>query len=423
MPKTDLAKPVSFQDSAPAAARERVGEVRTTRRLGAGRLVIAALIQIALVAAIAVAGWQMRGMILETAPKAERGKRERAARLVEVAEVEAATRGPVIEAWGEVVPAQTLIVRPEISGTVVWVHPDVTPGGRLTAGQSVARFDDRDLRLALAQAEADVAEIDARIQIERGQGELGKRELKRLSRNITAAQRALVLREPQMAQLRAEMEAAQAQVAQAKNALAKADVKTPFDAIVTAEAVATGSMIAQGAETATLVASDRFHVTLAVPASALAWLRFDGTQQVTLTQPGIWGPGQRRTGTIVRLGAGLTETGRMVEVIVSVPKPLETGDQPVLLLESFVRAQIETPVMPDTLVLDRAHLRDDDTVWVMQDDATLAVRKVDVAWRGAETVLIRSGLEAGERVVTTYLATFAPGMTLRTEGNAPGSGA
>lgn len=441
MPKTNLAKPVSLRQKpeAPTPGIDPSLGHAAPERLGFWRLVVTALVQLALVAGLAYAGWQVRGVILESAPKAERSQRARIARLVEVTPAEAAKAGPVIEAWGEVVPARTLVVRPEISGTLVWVDPEVTRGGRLSKGQVVARFDDKDLVLAVKQAEADVAEIKARMQIERGQGELGKRELKRLSRNITAAQRALVLREPQMAQLQAELDAAEAQVAQARNALAKVEVKTPFDALVTAESVAPGAMVAQGAEAATLVAADMFHVTMAVPSASLEWLRFDGTQTVTLSQPGVWSAGQSRTGTVVRLGAGLTETGRMIEVIVAVANPLgdtapaaTTSATPAasaapvlpLLLESFVKARIETPPIVGTVALDRAHLRDGDTVWVMTADGVLEVREVTVVWRGSDVVLLQSGLDAGERVVTTYLATFAPGMALRTKDSDPqGSGA
>ena len=381
------------------------------------RRIFTGLIQCVLAIALIGAGYLGYRAILDSAPKAERKPPQRIARLVEVTPAERAATGPMIEAWGEVVAAQTLAVRPEISGTLEWVHPDVTPGGRLSGGQEVARFDDDDLKLALAQAENAVAQIDARILIERGQGEIGKRELRRLSRNLTEEQRALVLREPQMASLLAERAAADAVLQQARNALARAVVRAPFDALVLSEDVAPGAMLTQGAEAARLVASDRFHVTLAVPASALQWLRFDGTQNVTLTQPGIWPDAQTREGRILRLNSALTATGRMVEVIVEIPDPLalkseNSGKSPVLL-GSFVRGVVTAERIAGALQLDRAYLRDGDTVWVMDDQDKLQIRNVTVVWRGPSQVLLTDGLAPGDRVVTTTLATFAPGMALR----------
>ena len=391
--------------AAPAPAR---------RRAPAWQRAAAVVVQLFLVAAIGTAAWKAQQWIIDSAPKAERKSRERVARLVEVEPVALARQGPIVQAWGEVQAAQTLVVRPEISGTVTWVHPEVTPGGRLRADEVVARFDDRDLRLSVRQAQADIAEIEARILIERGQGEIGKRELSRLTRNLTDAQKALVLRMPQMAQLQAELDSARAVLEQAELALSRAEVKAPFDALVTAEQVAPGAVITQGSETATLVASDRFHVVLAVPATALGWLRLDGTQTVTLTQPGTWPADISRTGTILRLGSGLTETGRMIEVIVEVRDPIST-DAPPLLLGSFVHGRIEGEPISGAVTLDRAMLRDNETVWV-NVDGRLEIRPVTIAWRGTDHVIVTDGLEPGDQVVVTTLTSYTPGMALRTRG-------
>lgn len=368
------------------------------------------VIQLALIGAIIFGASLAWTWIVDSAPTAERKQRERVARLVEVVPVERAKVGPVVQAWGEVRAAQTLIVRPELSGTLAWLHPEVTVGGRLPANEVVARFDDRELKLALASAEADIAEIQARIQIEEGQAEIGKRELSRLSRNLTDAQRNLVLRKPQMAQLRAEMASAIAARDQAQLVLDRAEVRTPFEAIVTAETVAPGAMVAQGTEVATLVAADRFNVVLAVPATSLSWIRLDGSQTVDLTQPGSWPDGVSRTGKIMRLGSALSETGRMAELMVEVEAPL---DPPALLLGSFVQGTITGAALPGTVEVSRAHLRDDDTVWVMSAEDKLEIRNVTVIWRGASNVLIAEGLSPGDRVVTTALSSFAKGMNLR----------
>ncbi|MEL6997555.1 MAG: efflux RND transporter periplasmic adaptor subunit [Pseudomonadota bacterium] len=382
------------------------------------RKVVAGAVQCALVLAIALAAYKTSLWLTETAPKAERTARERVARLVEVSTVMAAEQGPVIEAWGEVQPARTLVVRPEITGTITWVHPDVRMGGRLKQGDVAARFDDRDLSLAVSRAEADIAEIEARIMIEQGQGEIGRRELTRLSRDLTASQRNLVLRVPQMAQLEAELASARSTLQQARIALSKTDVIVPFDGVITSEAIAPGAVLAQGTEAATFVASDVFEIVLAVPASALEWIDPNEGQLLAISQDNVWQENSQRTGQLVRLSSELSETGRMVELIAEVPDPLALTEvnegKPPLLLGSFVRVTIEGRQIDGAVSLDRALLRDNDTVWIMQTDDTLDIRTVDVAWRGADKVLVRSGLSSGERVVTTPLSTVAPGMALRT---------
>ena len=289
---------------------------------------------------------------------------------------------PRIEAWGEVTAAETLIVRPEIAGTITWTHPDLARGGFLPEGEVVARLDDADLKLALQQAEAEIAEIDARILIEQGQGEIGKRELTRLSRNLTDSQRALVLREPQMAQLLAERAAAVAALEQAENAVAKTEVKVPFNALVVSEDVAPGTMLTQGAEAAQLVSADRFNVTVAIPAQQLGYIDISPETRVEIVIEG----GQSRTGQILRIASGLTEVGRMAELIVSVPDPMarlpENAGQPPLLLGSFVTVRIDGRPIPGAVELGRTHLHDGGTVWVMNAEDKLEIRQVSVAWRG-----------------------------------------
>ncbi len=68
--------------------------------------------------------------------------------------------------------------------------------------------------------------------------------------------------------------------------------------------------------------------------------------------------------------------------------------------------------------MDRAYLRQNDTVWVMQDD-TLRILPVEVVFGDDTHVYIGSGLDADAQVVTTNLATVVEGASLRLAGEAP----
>jgi len=56
-----------------------------------------------------------------------------------------------------------------------------------------------------------------------------------------------------------------------------------------------------------------------VPVSALDWINPKSGQILRLTQPGIWPEGSFREGTVERLTAGLSATGRMAELVVGFP--------------------------------------------------------------------------------------------------------
>ena len=375
--------------------------------------ILKTLIPLAILAVAAKIAWSL----YLTAPVADREARPRVPRLVEVVEVMPVTRGPQIEAWGEVVAARTLVVSPEVRGTIVALNDRLTPGGLVLAGEELIRLDDREQRLAVVQAEAEIRQIGARIAIENGQQARAKRDLERLPGKLTESQRQLVLRAPQMAQLQAELAAAEAARERALVTLSYMVIRAPFDALVIEEQVAEGTMLSAGSTPATLIAADRFHVVVAVPVSALDWINPKSGQILRLTQPGIWPEGSFREGTVERLTAGLSATGRMAELVVAIDDPLarkpENRGKPRLLLGSFLRAVGEGRVVESAVALDRAYLRDHDTVWVMTPENRLEVRPVTIAWRGAEQVLISAGLAAGDRVITTPLAVVAPGMEVR----------
>ena len=355
--------------------------------------------------------------IVLTAPEATRAAPERAARLVEVARVAPAARGPLIEAWGTVEPARTLAVRAEVGGRVEAVHPELTPGGLVAEGEELIRLADEEIALDIAEAEAAIGEIRARIRIEQGQQQRARRDLERSPlRNLTEEQRDLILREPQMEELQSQLDAAIARRDAARLRQEKTRIAAPFDAVVRSEDVEVGTVLQPGTEAARLAGTDLYRVVLAVPPEALDWIDADGGQTVTLTQPGVWPEGASREGRIERLRPGLTETGRMAEIVVAVEDPLnrQDGAGPRLLIGSFLRAEIEGRAVAGAVRLDRAWLREGDSVWVMTADGTLEIREVKVAWKGADRVLVSGGLAGGERIVTTRLATVAEGMALRT---------
>ena len=401
-------KPVEDLDLSP---EHRSRPVPLWRRVIA--FILKTLIPLSILAVAAKIVWSL---YLAT-PVADREARPRVPRLVEVVEVMPATQGPQIEAWGEVVAARTLVVRPEVGGTIIALNDRLTPGGLVLEGEELIRLDDREQRLAVVQAEAEIRQIEARIAIEDGQQARAKRDLERLPGKLTESQRQLVLRAPQMAQLQAELVAAEAVRESALVTLSYMVIRAPFDALVIEEQVAEGAMLSAGSAPATLIAADRFHVVLAVPVSALDWINPKSGQILRLTQPGIWPEGSFREGTVEWLTAGLSATGRMAELVVSIDDPLarkpENQGKPRLLLGSFLRAIGEGRTVENAVALDRAYLRDHDTVWVMTPSSRLEVRSVTVAWRGAEQVLISAGLAAGDRVITTPLAVVAPGMEVR----------
>ena len=59
----------------------------------------------------------------------------------------------------------------------------------------------------------------------------------------------------------------------------------------------------------------------------------------------------------------------------------------------------------------------------MDDEDNLAIRTIKPLYAGEDQVLVVEGLEAGERLVTSYLSATVEGMPLRVKGGAAGKDA
>lgn len=93
-----------------------------------------------------------------------------------------------------------------------------------------------------------------------------------------------------------------------------------------------------------------------------------------------------------------------------------------MLVGSYLRGRIEGSRLDQVVALDRAFLREDDSVWVMTGQDRLEIRAVEIAYRGPENVYVSVGLGDGDRVVTSEIATPTNGMKLRTRNGAQAPG-
>ena len=134
-----------------------------------------------------------------------------------------------------------------------------------------------------------------------------------------------------------------------------------------------------------------------------------------------WPEGAYRTGYVSQVVGALEDQTRLARLIVSVPDPLayENDTLPALMINSFVETSIQATSLSDVVRLSRDYLREDETVWVMEE-GKLKIREVAIDFMDAEYAYISDGLQPEDQVVTTNLSTVVDGSPLRTseEGSA-----
>jgi multidrug efflux pump subunit AcrA (membrane-fusion protein) len=267
------------------------------------------------------------------------------------------------------------------------------------------------------------------MKLEMGNQKIARQEYELLSQEVEGEERELVLRQPHLASAEAALQAAEASVTRAQLDLTRCQITAPFNAVIEDKHVDLGARVSQNASLLTLAGTDVYWIDLKVPVADLRWIKIPrGNQQdgsrVRVYDRDAWGEQVWREGRVIRLLAGLETQGRMARLLIAVTDPLsldQNRGQPVMLLGSYVRVEIEGIDLAGGIPLRRELLRDGDQVWVLQEDGSLDIRPVDILFRGRTQVYIQSGLESGEQVVVTDIAAPVAGMPLRLEAPSPAS--
>ncbi len=345
--------------------------------------------------------------------------------LVETIAAAASDEPMVIGATGTVVPARSVTVFPEVTGRVVYVSPQLTPGGRLRRGQVLTRIDPRDYDLSIKQQEARVIQAEMELAREQGLKSVAEREWSMIRDRVqpTAEGKKLALHEVQLKAAQAVLASAQSTLDQARLRRERTVIRAPFNALVTEELVDVGQVVAGASRIATLVDSDVFWVRVELPVDRIESIAFPGLRGATQGSPVIidqqtaHGRVVEHSGRVIRLLSDLDPRGKMARLLVEVDNPLgfgkSNGQSIPLLLGSYVAVKIRGPRVTEIIALPRRALRESGQVWVLDSDNKLQIRHVAVVWARDQDVFVRGELQPGEQVIVSRIAAPVAGMRLR----------
>ena len=360
---------------------------------------------------------------METGPQAKPRPRERNVTLVEVRAVDYSSQQTTISGMGTVSVACSVELQPQVSGEIISLNPNLVPGGHFQKGETLFNIDPTDYRLTVRERATDVAKAKSDLQLEQGNQLIAKKEYKLLGERVSDQEKELMLRQPQLKNLQATLEAARAKFDKAQVDLGRTEIKAPFNAVILSRNVNIGTRASESSVLATLVGTDAYWVEVSVPVSQLRWIQIPHTRKdpgalVRIYDTAAWGDNIFRQGRVIRLKSDLESQGRMARLLIQVEDPLslqpDHSDQPRLLIGSYVRVEIEGNAVASAAAIEREFIRNGNNVWVMTDRGNLAIRPVEIAFRGADRLLVTGGITSGEQLITTDIATPVEGMPLRT---------
>jgi RND family efflux transporter MFP subunit len=309
-----------------------------------------------------------------------------------------------------VVAPRTSQVSTSLGGLAAEVAVDlgqrVQPGDTLVAlDDALARHDLTRARAAVAEAEADLADARRRVQRAESLARTNNIPESELDSRRAAAQRAA-----------ASVNRLQAEAAAARERLDQHTIDAPFAGVVTDRAIEPGEWVSPGETLVVVSAVDRLYVDLAVPQSYFPELA-DGAP-IYLSFEAL--PGRSVPAAIAARVPVSDPTQRTFTLRV---RP-DVEEQLPLTPGMSAQAEIELATgQRDVAVPRGAIIRYPDgrtTVWTLDDSGDrLRAEEVQVTLGRAFSgyVQVKSGLEAGQRVVTRGNETLRPGQSVRLTGS------
>jgi RND family efflux transporter MFP subunit len=297
----------------------------------------------------------------------------------------------------------------------VWASPAFVDGGSFREGDVLARVDAADYQLAVVRARAQVAQSQEALTREEAEGELARQDWQALGRGDPPP---LAVREPQLAQVRAQLAASQAALRSAELDLSRASIRAPFTGRIRERRANVGDYVAPGAPVAVMFATDTMEIRIPLTDADLASMRLPVGFTATGANPGpvahvssVSGARIRTwDGRLVRTEASIDTRTRLVYGVVEVRDPFNARNAAPLAPGMFVNARLEGSSRETLVAAPRSALKRNEFVYVVLPNNTIDVRQVRAAQTTADEVMFRDGVVDGDRVVVSVLTSPRQGM-------------
>ncbi|CAM3819927.1 Nodulation protein NolF [Pseudomonas reidholzensis] len=294
-----------------------------------------------------------------------------------------------------------------VSGRIARRWLDV--GARVNPGDTLATLDPTDQQNQLRAAEGDLA----RVQAQWINAQANARRQQQLYDRGVGAQAQLDIALTDLKTTGASLEQARSAVSQARDQLDYSTLRSDHAAVVTAWRAEAGQTVSAGQEVVTLARPDIKEAVIDLPIQLAEQLNKD----LTFTVASQLDPSINTTATLRELepqADATTRTRRARLTLAHTPDAFHLGTAISVTLTSMVSPRSE---LPRTALLER----DGKTqVWVVDpQQKTVTARDVTLIERTDNSIVLASGVQPGERVVTAGVNSLKPGQQVTFDEEAP----
>ncbi len=326
---------------------------------------------------------------------------------------------------GVVTPRHEIDLIPEVAGKVIKLHPHFVAGGFFAHNEVLLEIDPRDYDYALVLAEAQISEARRQLAMEEAQAEQARNEWDALGEGSPTP---LAMRQPQLAEAKAKLKAAEANLMQARIKRSRCVLRAPFSGSVQSKTIGLGQVVQSGEKLARLYATDVAEIRLPVATDQLAFvdlpLGIEGqdthkkarlSAKVSLSAE-FAGALHTWQGHIVRTEGKLDESTGVMTIVAEVTEPFKPqGSRSPLLNGLFVQAEIQGKEFPAIFALPQIAVNAAHEVFVVDAKQQLHIQPVKLLRNEADRVLINGGLQAGDRVVLSGVQMPIEGMAVKVD--------
>lgn len=348
--------------------------------------------------------------ITKAKPEASQGSnRQPDPLLVEVLELNRQDYAIQIPSYGLVEPADKVELHSKLTAEVLWVSPDLKVGKFVEKGQVLLKLDPFDFEIALQEAKSALAAAELALAEERARSRQAAREW---SKELNSEPETdFALRKPQLQAALASLETAKAQLQLAQSNLDKTQIRSNFSGrlerveVNRGMVIGSGALVAQGYETAFA------EVRLPVSNESLRLMSPPSTKNPV--RVAFRSGSERWQGTIERAEAGVDSQSQQLHWVARIEAPFESkSERRALLVGEYLEANIEGRTLNQVVVIPSKAIYQGQYVYVVEEGA-LQRRDLSITWRGPKEVLVSSGLEQGDLLVTTSLGQVSSGTKVK----------
>ncbi|WP_419610274.1 efflux RND transporter periplasmic adaptor subunit [Thiolapillus sp.] len=373
--------------------------------------------------------------------------------------------------YGNVEPRITVRAKSEVSGKIVYIHPQLRKGASLPKDTVVLRIEPTTFEFSLEQSKAGLSGSESSLRqleteeestrsllaIVRKNLSVQQKEYKRIqeiwkkklvARSSVDAEEQKVLQlkqqvadlegklktyESRKAALDAQIRQSKTQVAQTRDTLGRTEIRLPMDARIGEVLVEKGEFVAAGSVLFEALGTDAVEITAELPTRLFRPL-FANQQhmQVDLNEQGkFWNlvsnmklearvrlvgfpEAAHWQGKLLRISESIDPRRDTVGLVVQVDKPYADvipGERPPLLKGMFTTVSFFAPAQP-MLVVPRKAVHQ-GRVYVARPDKRLEIRQIETLYRQGEFVVVKGGLETGENIIVSAVIPVIEGLPLK----------